>query len=126
MRPYSVPVVEAIGSKRAKVIYFSNLRIKDTLALLIRRGRHTRPVDVPDEYVQQMQSERRTVLGNGKAIWERAAVHQSKNRSDLGLVRKQNHFWDCEVIGLVPALGWKLTGAVLIDDAVEAKTDETD
>ena len=126
MRPYSVPVVEAVGSKRAKVIYFSNLRVKDTLALLIRRGRHTRPVDVPDEYIQQMQSERRTVLGNGKAIWERAAVHQSKNRSDLGLVRKQNHFWDCEVIGLIPALGWKITGAVLIDDAVEAKTDETD
>jgi hypothetical protein len=125
MRPYSVPVVEAIGSKRAKVIYFSNLRLKDTLALLIRRGRHTRPVDVPDEYIQQMQSERRVVSANGRAVWEPVAVHKSKNRSDLGLVKNQNHFWDCEVIGLVPALGWKLTGAVLVDDAVEAKPDET-
>ena len=114
MRPYSVPVVEAVGTKRVKVIYFSNLRLKDTLSLLIRKGRHSRAADVPEEYVFQMQSERRTIAKGGKPIWEPVTEG------------KANHFWDCEVIGLVPALGWKITGtAALAADAEEKSSDET-
>ena len=94
-RPYSPPVVENIGTKRTKRTYFSNLRFKDQLALLIRQGKHTRADNVPDEYVQQMQSERRTVSQSGRAIWEQIAS-------------RDNHFWDCEVMQMLPALGWRL------------------
>lgn len=113
MRPYSVPVVEAIGLKRVKVIYYSNLRIKDTLSLLIRKGRHTRASDVPAEYVAQMQSERRTISAGGRPIWEQIAD-------------RANHFWDCECIGMVPALGHKITGvAAVVADEGEKQTEET-
>ena len=94
-RPYSPPVVENIGTKRTKRTYFSNLRFKDTLSLLIRQGSHTRADNVPDEYLQQMTAERRTVSQNGRAIWEQIAS-------------RDNHFWDCEVMQMLPALGWRL------------------
>lgn len=96
-RPYSAPVVELVGQKRVKRFYFSNLRLKDTLALLIRKGKHTRAEDVPEEYLAQMQSEKRTVSAGGKPIWEQIAD-------------RANHFWDCETIGMLPAIAWKLTG----------------
>ena len=97
IRPYSPPVVELVGQRRCKRFYFSNLRLKDTLALLIRRGRHTRPDDVLDEYLKQMQSERRTVAAGGKPVWEQ-------------IDSRANHLWDCEVILMLPAMAWKLTG----------------
>ena len=101
-RPYSAPVMETTGQKRVKVFYFSNLRLKDTLANLIRKGKHTRASDVPEEYVAQMQSERRTISANGKPIWE-----QINDRA--------NHFWDCEVILMLSALAWRLIGKVEAD-----------
>lgn len=97
LRPYSPPVVEAVGQKRVKRFYFSNLRLKDTLNLLIRKGRHQRPKDVPEEYLAQMQSEKRVVSVSGRPIWEQIGD-------------RDNHFWDCEVICILPALAWKLTG----------------
>ena len=97
LRPYSAPVVEAVGSKRVKRFYFSNLRLKDVLAALIRRGKHMIPMDISDEYKEQMKSEKRTISTNGKPIWE-----QIENR--------HNHLWDCEVICILPALAWRLTG----------------
>jgi hypothetical protein len=108
LRPYSAPVVEAVGTKRVKRFYFSNLRLKDVLAALIKRGRHMIPKDVSDEYKDQMKSEKRTVGTNGKPFWESIA--------------KDNHFWDCEVILILPALAWKLTGRA--EDVLEAKTEE--
>ena len=113
LRPYSSPVIEAIGNKRTKRFYFSNLRLKDTLSFLIRRGKHTRPSDVPEEYVAQMISERRTVSNGGKPIWEQIAD-------------RANHFWDCEVICILPALAWKLTGKSLpVDEEPPATEEET-
>jgi len=97
LRPYSPPVVELIGNKRVKRFFFSNLRLKDTLALLIRRGKHLRAADVPEEYIAQMVSEKRTISTSGRPLWEQIGD-------------RANHFWDCEVINLLPALAWKLTG----------------
>lgn len=111
-RAFSPPVIEGTGTKRVKRFYFSNLRLKDTLSLLIRKGRHTRADDMPDEYVAQMQSEKRTVGQGGKPLWE-------------VISDRPNHFWDCEVMGLVPALGWKLTGRGEIGENPEAPTTTT-
>jgi hypothetical protein len=96
LRPYSAPVVEAVGNKRVKRFYFSNLRLKDVLAALIKRGKHMIPKDVSDEYRDQMKSEKRTIATNGKPFWEQIGS-------------KDNHFWDCEVICILPALAWRLT-----------------
>jgi hypothetical protein len=67
---------------------------------------------MPDEYVAQMQSEKRTVGQGGKPLWE-------------VISDRPNHFWDCEVMGLVPALGWKLTGRGEIGENPEAPTTTT-
>ena len=105
MRAYSPPVVESVGQKRCKRFFFSNLRLKDTLSMLIRKGRHTYPEDVPEEYIKQMQSEKREVRA-GKPIWE-------------PIDRRANHFWDCEVIITLPAMAWRLIGkaADFVEDA---------
>jgi hypothetical protein len=103
LRPYSAPVVEAVGGKRVKRFYFSNLRLKDVLAALIKRGKHMIPRDVSEEYKEQMKSEKRTISTNGKPLWEQIA-------------QRDNHFWDCEVICILPALAWRLTGKV--DDVI--------
>ena len=97
LRGYSPPVVENVGSKRAKKFFFSNLRFKDTLSRLIKTGKHTKADDAPQEYVNQMQSEKRVVKAGGKPMWEPVA-------------ERHNHFWDCEVILMLPATAWKLTG----------------
>jgi len=105
LRAYSQPVVEMSGQRRCKVFYFSNLRFKDSLAAMIKWKRHTRAMDTPEEYAAQMQSERRVITDNGKVIWE-------------AIERNKNHFWDCEVIGMLPALAWRLTGK--LGDTTEA------
>ena len=111
LRPYSPPVVELVGQRRVKRFYFSNLRLKDTLALLIRKGRHTRPDDVQEEYLKQMQSEKRVITTGGKPIWEQIDT-------------RQNHLWDCEVILMLPAMAWKLIGKA--EQMVEEKAESED
>ena len=108
IRPYSPPVVESVNGKRVKRFYFSNLRLKDVLAAMIKRGKHMIPKNVSEEYKQQMGSERRVVGTNGKPIWE--------------TVSDDNHFWDCEVIIMLPALAWKLTGRA--EEVMEAPSEE--
>ena len=112
-RPYDTPKIESAAGKKVKVFHFSNLRLKDTLSLLIKKGRHTRASDVPEEYISQMQSERRNVHG-GKPIWEPVAEGRA------------NHLFDCEVIGILPALAWRLVGSAssLVDGESEAKPTE--
>ena len=99
LRPYSSPVIESVGSKRTKRFYFSNLRLKDTLSLLIRKGRNTKADDAPAEYIAQMTAEKRVISAGGKPLWEQIGD-------------RANHFFDCEVILTLPALAWKLTGRV--------------
>jgi len=107
-RPYSPAIIETSGQKRVKVFYYSNLRFKDTLSTLIRRGRHTRAQDVPQEYLAQMQSERRTITSGGKPIWEQIGD-------------RPNHFFDTECIGLLPAMAYKLTGRVDQDSSEDGQ-----
>lgn len=98
MRPYEPPVIESVPgtTKRVKRFKFSNLRFKDILANLIKKGANTRAVDCPENYVAQMQSEKRVIQNGGKPIWEQIAD-------------RPNHFWDCEVIITLPAVAWRLT-----------------
>jgi len=111
-RAYSPPVVENIGTKRTKRTYFSNLRFKDTLSLLIRQGKHTVASDVPEAYIQQMQSEKRTITSNGKPIWEQIAS-------------RDNHFFDCETMQMLPALGWRLITPLKIKGPADEPTAES-
>lgn len=110
LRPYSVPAVENVNGKRVKRFFFSNLRLKDILAAMIRRGKHLRPKDVSGDYLDQMKSEKRTISTTGKPFWERIS-------------NRDNHFWDCEVMCLLPALAWKLTGRA---DQVMEQTEEVE
>jgi len=114
MRPYSMPVIESVGQKRVKLFYFSNLRLKDMLSLLIKKGRNTRPSDVPDDYNYQMQSERRIVTPNGKPIWEQIGD-------------RPNHLLDCEVLVLLPQISWRLIGKtnILIEEIATPESEVT-
>ena len=114
LRPYSPPTIESVGSKRTKRFFFSNLRLKDTLSTLIRKGRHTKADDAPSEYVSQMQSEKRIITPGGRPLWEPIAQGRA------------NHFWDCEVINLLPAIAWKLTGRAeqMVTDDPSAPADQ--
>lgn len=82
--------------------YFSNLSVKDLLARLRRlNGMGAQPFwqvpdDVPEFYLQQMESEQR-IRKNNKWIWE-----QIGNRP--------NHLFDCEVIQVVAAVMLKMVG----------------
>jgi hypothetical protein len=70
---------------------------KDTLTRLRRAGHHTYPEDYGDEYRKQMQSEHRTKTNAGTPIW-------------LPIGDRANHLWDCEVMGILPAMMAKLIG----------------
>jgi hypothetical protein len=73
------------------------LVLKDTLFRVRQRGEHTYPEDAGDEYRKQMQSEHRTRTETGKAIWVQVG-------------ERANHYWDCEVGGVLFALMAKLLG----------------
>ncbi len=96
-RPYSIPKVQQIGKRSCRLILFSNLMLKDSLTRLRRKGEHTYPEDAGDEYRRQMQSESRTRNETGRPIWVQVGD-------------RANHLWDCEVIGLLPALMARLVG----------------
>lgn len=96
-RPYKPPKVIQIGKKSCRLHLFSNLAIKDALARIRRKGDHTYPEDAGDEYRNQMQSEHRTRSETGRPIWVQVG-------------ERANHLWDCEVIGLLPAMMARLIG----------------
>jgi hypothetical protein len=90
------------------VFKFSNLALKDTLTRLRRAGHHTYAQDAGDEYRKQMQSEHRTRTEAGKPIWVQVG-------------ERPNHLWDCEVMGILPALMAKLVGRGKNKNAVDEK-----
>lgn len=96
-RPYAPAKVIQVGKQSCRLYLFSNLVLKDTLTRLRRRGDHTYAEDAGDEYRKQMQSEHRTRTETGRAIW-------------VQIGDRANHLWDCEVIGVLPALMAKLVG----------------
>lgn len=83
------------GAGVVRVHHFSNLALKDQLSRLRRTGKHTCPVDVGQDYLDQMESEIRTMNVNGKPEWRRIG-------------KRANHLWDCEVMQLVPTLAFGL------------------
>jgi hypothetical protein len=96
-RPYSPAKIVQVGKQSCRMFMFSNLVLKDTITRLRRAGHHTYPQDAGDEYRKQMQSEHRSRTETGKPIW-------------LQIGDRPNHLWDCEVIGILPALMAKLVG----------------
>ena len=102
-RFYSPRVDRACGgTKTFREHYFSTLNIKD----ILNRLRHNQDpargatwevfAGVPDEYLKQMESERRTKKGNS---WEWQIVG-----------RRANHLWDCEVMQTCVAVMLKVIG----------------
>lgn len=96
-RPYKPPKVIQMGKKSCRLFLYSNLAFKDALARIRRKGDHTYPEDAGDEYKRQMQSEHRTRSETGRPIWVQVG-------------ERANHLWDCEVIGLLPAIMARLIG----------------
>ena len=95
-RSYKPPQTINYG-KKCKLVLFSNLALKDTLARLKRSGHNSYSIDAGDEYDRQMSSEVRSKTPSGKPEWKLVG-------------NKANHIWDCEVMCLLPAIMLKLVG----------------
>jgi phage terminase large subunit GpA-like protein len=117
-RPYAPAKIIQVGKQACRLYLFSNLVLKDTLTRLRRKGDHTYPEDAGDEYRKQMQSEHRTRTETGRPIW-------------IQVGERANHLWDCEVMGILPALMAKLVGrgknknAAVDEKAVDKPKEET-
>lgn len=96
-RPYQKAKVIQVGQSSCKLYLYSNLVLKDSLTRLRRSGQHTYPEDSGDEYRKQMQSEHRTKSANGQPIW-------------LPIGERANHLFDCETMGVLPAIMARLVG----------------
>mgnify|MGYP000093949763 FL=1 len=107
-RPYSPAKVVQVGKHSCRVFQFSNLVLKDTLSRLRRAGHHTYAQDAGEEYRKQMQSEHRTRTESGKPIW-------------VQIGERPNHLWDCETMGILPALMAKLIGRGKNKNATDEK-----
>ena len=91
------------------VFYWSNLNIKDTLARL-RRNQDPAdgptweiPDDTGEDYLAQMESERRVRRG-GRWIWEQIGA-------------RPNHYFDCEAMQAAAATMLKIVGREAVEDA---------
>lgn len=102
---YYSPVrrVDRGNGKAARLHYYSNLAAKDILARLRRNQDPTKGTTwevyegVPEEYLRQMESERRVKRG-AKWIWE-----------PIG--KRHNHAWDLETMQIVAACMVKVLGS---------------
>lgn len=101
-RYYSTRRKVAPGGKPASLFYWSNLSIKDMLARLrlnqdpLKGITWEIPEDAGDEYLQQLDSERRVKRGD-RWIWEQIG-------------KRHNHLWDCEAMQVVAATMLKIIG----------------
>lgn len=107
-RPYAPAKVIQVGKQSCRMFMFSNLVLKDTLTRLRRAGHHTYAQDAGDEYRKMMQSEHRTTTETGRPIW-------------VQIGDRPNHIWDCEVMGILPALMAKLVGRGKNKNAADEK-----
>lgn len=93
--------------------YWSNLQIKDVLARLRREHADDGspmwqvPDDVPEDYIQQMESEQR-IKKNNKWIWQQIGS-------------RPNHYFDCEAMNVVAAVMLKIIGR----EAIETTEDKS-
>jgi hypothetical protein len=82
--------------------YWSNLNIKDILHRLRRNQDKSKgetwevPDDAPEEYLKQMDSERRVKKGS-QWTWEQIG-------------KRPNHYWDCESMSVAAAVMLKIVG----------------
>lgn len=89
-------------SQACSVFYWSNLNVKDMLARLRRNQDPDRgatweiPEDVGEDYLKQMESERRVKKG-GKWLW-------------VQIGDRPNHYLDCEAMQICAAVMLKLIG----------------
>lgn len=88
-RPISRPRKIQVNGRSTKLYLFSNLVLKDTLFRLRKAGLHTYPIDAGDDYEKQMSSEIRT----------RSSSTKRPEWRILG--SRANHYWDCEVMGMI-------------------------
>jgi phage terminase large subunit GpA-like protein len=101
-------VVLTKGS-RCSMFYWSNLNIKDTLVRIKRNQDPANgpvwlvPADIDDDYLGQMESERRVKKGD-KWIWEQIGS-------------RPNHYWDCESMQMAAATMLKLIGREAVQDS---------
>jgi hypothetical protein len=107
-RPYAPAKVIQVGKQSCRMFMFSNLVLKDTLTRLRRAGHHTYAQDAGDDYRKQMQSEHRTTGETGRPIW-------------VQIGDRPNHLFDCEVMGILPALMAKLVGRGKNKNAADEK-----
>lgn len=94
-KTYAPARIVNVGTGAVRVHHYSNLALKDQLSRLRKIGKHTCPNDCGQEYLDQMESEVRTMNTNGKPEWKRIG-------------KRANHLWDCEVMQLVPTLAFGL------------------
>lgn len=94
-KTYSSARLVNSGSGVVRVHNFSNLALKDQLTRLRKTKKHTIPNDINKEYLEQMESEVRTMNAAGKPEWKRIG-------------KRDNHLWDCEVMQMVPAMAFGL------------------
>lgn len=86
----------------AKMLFWSNLNIKDALNKLKRNQNPSRgvtwelPSDISDDYLKMLDSEHRIKKGN-TFVWEQIG-------------RRPNHYWDCEAMQVVVAFMLKIFG----------------
>lgn len=104
-RYYSKKNIVSLGQGLVcKMHYWSNLMIKDTLAYLRanqangEQPGHELPLNVTQDYLDQMESERRMVdEKTGQEIWRQIG-------------KRPNHYWDCEAEQVVFATMLKVVG----------------
>ena len=100
------------GTGVVRVHHFSNLALKDQLSRLRKSGRHSVPSDCGQDYIDQMESEVRTMNTNGKPEWKQIG-------------KRANHLFDCEVMQLVPAAAFGLLAEPKITPTVEPSMEES-
>jgi hypothetical protein len=84
---------------RCELVVWSNLAGKDLLHGLRSRRLHTYALDATPDYIDQLTSEVRVKdKRTGKPMW---IMPQGK---------KDNHAWDCELLGLLAAVRWGIVG----------------
>lgn len=104
------------GGKTCAMYYWSNLNVKDCLARLRMNQDPSAgptweiPADAGDDYLQQMESERRIKV-KGKWTWVRIG-------------KRANHLWDCESMQVTGAMMLKLVGREATARAGETESDK--
>jgi hypothetical protein len=103
-RLFSIPNIHATSSGNAIITYYSSNGIKDVLFIL-KAGHGARwevAQDCGTEYINQLNSEVKTVGVNGQPLYKKVKVN--------------NHLLDCEAMNLAAALMHKVFPDITLDE----------